>query len=149
MGKVMSVCISEVRGTKKKQIEKAVLVKDWGIEGDAHAGSWHRAVSLLSYEKYEAAQKRFAEAGFKALQPGDFAENIMVSGIDFAKRPVGIRFRCGSTVLRMTQIGKECHSGCEIRKLVGTCIMPKKGVFCRILSGGTVRPGDSFEVVKG
>lgn len=147
MGKVMSVCISEVRGTKKKQIDKAVLVKDWGIEGDAHAGSWHRAVSLLSYEKYEAAQQRFAEAGFKALQPGDFAENIMVSGIDFAKLPVGIRFRCGSAVLRMTQIGKECHADCEIRRLTGDCIMPREGVFAVVEQGGEIRPGDEFGVL--
>ena len=147
MGKVMSVCISEVRGTKKKQIDKAVLVKDWGIERDAHAGSWHRAVSLLSYEKYEAAQKRFAEAGFKALQPGDFAENIMVSGIDFAKLPVGIRFRCGSAVLRMTQIGKECHADCEIRRLTGDCIMPREGVFAVVEEGGEIRSGDEFGVL--
>ncbi|MBQ2095736.1 MAG: MOSC domain-containing protein [Firmicutes bacterium] len=147
MGKVMSVCISEVRGTKKKQIDKAMLVKDWGIEGDAHAGSWHRAVSLRSYEKYEAAQKRFVEAGFKALQPGDFAENIMVSGIDFAKLPVGIRFRCGSTVLRMTQIGKECHADCEIRRLTGDCIMPREGVFAVVEQGGEIRPGDEFGIL--
>ena len=147
MGKVMSVCISEVRGTKKKQIDKAVLVEDWGIEGDAHAGSWHRAVSLLSYEKYEAAQQRFAEAGFKALQPGDFAENIMVSGIDFAKLPVGIRFRCGSAVLRMTQIGKECHADCEIRRLTGDCIMPREGVFAVVEQGGEIRPGDEFGIL--
>ena len=147
MGNVMSVCISEVRGTKKKQIDKAVLVKDWGIEGDAHAGSWHRAISLLSYEKYEAAQQRFAEAGFKALQPGDFAENIMVSGIDFAKLPVGIRFRCGSAVLRMTQIGKECHADCEIRRLTGDCIMPREGVFAVVEQGGEIRPGDEFGVL--
>ncbi len=147
MGKVMSICISEVRGTKKKQIDKAMLVKDWGIEGDAHAGSWHRAVSLLSYEQYEAAQKRFAEAGFKELQPGDFAENIMVSGIDFAKLPVGIRFRCGSAILRMTQIGKECHADCEIRRLTGDCIMPREGVFAVVEQGGEIRPGDEFGIL--
>ena len=147
MGTVKSICISEVRGTKKKQIEKATLVKDWGIEGDAHAGNWHRAVSLLSYEKFEAAQKRFADAGYKELQPGDFAENIMVSGIDFAKLPVGIRFRCGSAILRMTQIGKECHAECEIRRLTGDCIMPREGVFAVVEEGGEIRPGDGFGIL--
>ncbi len=147
MGKVMSVCISEVRGTRKKQVEKAVLVKDWGIEGDAHAGNWHRAVSLLSYEKFEAARKRFAEAGLQELQPGDFAENVMVSGIDFAKLPAGIRFRCGSAVLRMTQIGKECHADCEIRRITGDCIMPREGVFAVVEEGGEIRPGDEFGIL--
>ena len=84
------------------------------------------------------------------VHPGDFAENITTEGVDLASYPIGQRFRIGQDILlELTQIGKECHSGCEIRRLVGTCIMPKKGVFCRILSGGTVRPGDSFEVVKG
>ena len=148
MGTVKSICISEVRGTKKKQIESATLVKDWGIEGDAHAGAWHRAVSLLSYERFEAARKRFAEAGYGELQPGDFAENIQVSGIDFAKLPVGIRFRCGSAVLRMTQIGKECHADCEIRRLTGDCIMPREGVFSRVLHGGVISVGDELTILK-
>jgi molybdenum cofactor synthesis domain-containing protein len=147
MGTIKSICISEVRGTKKKQIESAKLVKDWGIEGDAHAGNWHRAVSLLSYEKFEAAQKRFAEAGYKELQSGDFAENIMVSGIDFAKLPVGIRFRCGAAVLRLTQIGKECHADCEIRRLTGDCIMPREGVFAVVEEGGAIKPGDEFGIL--
>ena len=147
MPKVESICISEVRGTRKKQIEKANLIKDWGIEGDAHAGSWHRAVSLLSYEKFEEASERFRAAGYKALDPGDFAENIMVSGIDFAKLPVGIRFRCGDAVLRMTQIGKECHADCEIRKATGDCIMPREGVFAVVEEGGIIQPGDEFGIL--
>ena len=147
MPKVESICISEVRGTRKKQIEQANLIKDWGIEGDAHAGNWHRAVSLLSYEKFEEACERFKAAGYKALDPGDFAENIMVSGIDFAKLPVGIRFRCGDAVLRMTQIGKECHADCEIRKATGDCIMPREGVFAVVEEGGSIRPGDAFGIL--
>jgi molybdenum cofactor synthesis domain-containing protein len=124
-----------------------VLVKDWGIVGDAHAGNWHRAVSLLSYERFAAARKRFAEAGLRELQPGDFAENVMVSGIDFAKLPEGIRFRCGSAVLRMTQIGKECHADCEIRRITGDCIMPREGVFAVVEEGGESRPGDEFGIL--
>ncbi|MBQ1418721.1 MAG: MOSC domain-containing protein, partial [Firmicutes bacterium] len=144
---IRSLCISEVRGTKKHPIEEAKLVKDWGIEGDAHAGNWHRAVSLLSYEKYEVARARFLAAGHKELEPGGFAENIMVEGIDFAKLPIGIRFRCGDAVLRMTQIGKECHADCEIRRLTGDCIMPREGVFAVVEQGGTIRPGDAFGIL--
>ena len=147
MPKIESICISEVRGTRKKQIEQATLVKGWGIEGDAHAGNWHRAVSLLSYEKFEQACARFEAAGYKALDPGDFAENIMVSGIDFAKLPVGIRFRCCGAVFRMTQIGKECHADCEIRRLTGDCIMPREGVFAVVEEGGIIRPGDAFGIL--
>ena len=147
MPTIRSLCISEVRGTKKHPIEEAKLVKDWGIEGDAHAGNWHRAVSLLSYEKYEEARARFLAAGHKELEPGDFAENIMVEGIDFAKLPIGIRFRCGDAVLRMTQIGKECHADCEIRRLTGDCIMPREGVFAVVEQGGTIRPGDAFGIL--
>ncbi|MBP5749577.1 MAG: MOSC domain-containing protein [Firmicutes bacterium] len=147
MPKVMSVCISEVRGTKKHPVESIKLVRDHGIEGDAHAGNWHRAVSLLSYEKYQEACERFRAAGHRDLEPGDFAENIMVSGIDFAKLPVGIRFRCGSAVLRMTQIGKECHADCEIRRITGDCIMPREGVFAVVEEGGDIRPGDEFGVL--
>ncbi|MCR4805790.1 MAG: MOSC domain-containing protein [Clostridia bacterium] len=147
MGIVKAVCISEVRGTKKHSVKEIRFVPNWGIEGDAHAGNWHRAVSLLSFEKFEAARQRFAEAGFPALQPGDFAENILVEGIDFAKLPVGIRFRCGSAVLRMTQIGKECHADCEIRRLTGDCIMPREGVFAVVEEGGTIRAGDAFGIL--
>ena len=147
MAIVKSVCISEVRGTKKKPVDSVRLIKDWGIEGDAHAGTWHRAVSLLSYEKFEEACERFREAGAAQLSPGDFAENIMVSGMDFAKLPIGIRFRCGDAVLRMTQIGKECHADCEIRKITGDCIMPREGVFAVVEEGGIVKPGDAFGVL--
>lgn len=144
MGKVMSVAISERRGTTKKNIEKATLIKDYGIQGDAHAGSWHRAVSLLSYEKMEAFNKN--DKGIR-VGYGDFAENIVVSGIDFAKLPVGVRFRCGEVILRMTQIGKECHNDCEIRRLTGDCIMPREGVFAVVENGGDIAVGDDFEII--
>ena len=146
MGIVKAVCISEVRGTKKKQIEEARLVAGHGIEGDAHAGDWHRAVSLLCYERFEAFRQSAEKLG--SLDYGDFAENIMVSGIDFAKLPVGMRFRCGDAILRMTQIGKECHSDCEIRRLSGHCIMPHEGVFAVVERGGTVKAGDAFELLQ-
>lgn len=144
MGKVMAVSISEKRGTTKKNVEKAYIRKDWGIEGDAHAGNWHRAVSLLSYEKLSAFNEN--DKGIK-VGYGDFAENIVVSGIDFARLPLGIRFRCGSVIFRMTQIGKECHSDCEIRRLTGDCIMPREGVFAVPESDGEIKVGDDFDII--
>lgn len=143
MGRVMAVCISEMRGTRKRNVGRAVLVKDWGIEGDSHAGGWHRAVSLLSHEKIEA----FRAKGMPQIEYGDFAENIVVSGVDFARLPVGTRFRCGQAVLRMTQIGKECHSDCEIRRLSGDCIMPREGVFAVVERGGEIAAGDEFGMI--
>lgn len=141
MGKVMAVCISEKKGTQKKSVGKIFLKEQWGIEGDAHAGKWHRQVSLLSYEKIEAFKKLGAEIDF-----GAFGENIVVSGYDFKTMPVGTEFVCNGVVLRMTQIGKECHNGCEIYKKMGDCIMPREGVFCEVLCGGTICEGDEFSV---
>ena len=143
MGKVMAVCLSEKKGTQKKNVHEAVVREDWGIEGDAHAGKWHRQVSLLSYEKIEAFKAKGA-----AVQEGAFGENLIVSGFDFKNLPVGTRFRCGEVVLEMTQIGKECHSGCEIYKIMGECIMPREGVFTRVLHGGVIREGDEMEIVE-
>ena len=122
---------------------KRVVREDWGIEGDAHAGKWHRQVSLLSYEKIEAFKAKGAP-----VQEGAFGENLIVSGFDFKNLPVGTRFRCGEVVLEMTQIGKECHSGCEIYKIMGECIMPREGVFTRVLHGGVIREGDEMEIVE-
>ena len=138
-GTVRAVCISEKKGTAKHPVaEGAVLRAHHGIEGDAHAGNWHRQVSLLSYDKVEAFNARGGEA-----KDGDFGENILVTGIDFKRLPVGTRLRIGKEVLlRMTQIGKECHSHCAIYKRVGDCIMPREGVFSEVLTGGRVRPGD-------
>lgn len=109
MGKVLAVCISEKKGTQKKNVGSAVFVEDWGLEGDAHAGKWHRQVSLLSGEKIDAFRAKGAE-----VEDGAFGENLVVEGIDFAKLPIGTRFRCGEVVLELTQIGKECHNGCAI-----------------------------------
>lgn len=143
MGVIKGICISEKRGTAKHEIEEAILVKDWGIQGDAHAGHWHRQVSLLSYEKVEEFRKKGAD-----IEPGAFGENLIVSGYDFRNLAVGTRFQCGEAVLEMTQIGKECHSHCEIYKRMGECIMPREGVFAIVLHGGTIRKGDLLERIE-
>ena len=142
-GIIKAVCTSSAKGTAKVSVGQAVCVEDWGLEGDAHAGKWHRQVSLLSYEKIEE---------FKALgvsvKDGDFGVNMVVSGVAFARLPVGTRFQIGNVELELTQIGKECHHGCAIAQAVGTCIMPTEGVFARVLKGGPVRVGDRLEVVS-
>lgn len=141
MGKVLAVCVSEKRGEKKRNIGCGKLIQDWGIEGDAHAGRWHRQVSLLQAEKAAAFRKKGAEVEY-----GDFGENIVMEGIDFAALPVGTRFVCGEVSLELTQIGKECHSHCRIFKAMGDCIMPREGVFAKVLHGGTISIGDEFTV---
>ena len=143
MGVIKGICISEKRGTAKHEIEEAILAKDWGIQGDAHAGHWHRQVSLLSYEKIEEFRKKGAD-----IELGAFGENLIVSGYDFRNLAVGTRFQCGAAVLEMTQIGKECRSHCEIYKRMGECIMPREGVFAIVLHGGTIRKGDLLERIE-
>ena len=143
MGVIKGICISEKRGTAKHENEEAILAKDWGIQGDAHAGHWHRQVSLLSYEKIEEFRKKGAD-----IELGAFGENLIVSGYDFRNLAVGTRFQCGEAVLEMTQIGKECHSHCEIYKRMGECIMPREGVFAIVLHGGTIRKGDLLERIE-
>ena len=140
--KIIAVCISEKKGTQKQPVCEGTLLPGWGLEGDAHAGTWHRQVSLLSQEKIEEFRARGADVG-----PGAFGENLIVSGIDLRTLPVGTRFRIGDALLELTQIGKECHSHCAIYHAVGDCIMPREGVFTRVLRGGTVRPGDQVEVI--
>ncbi len=143
MGKVMAVCISEKKGTQKKNVHEALFIEDFGLENDAHAGKWHRQVSLLSYEKIQDFKKKGAP-----VENGAFGENLIVSGIDFKNLPVGTRFQSGDVVLEMTQIGKECHSGCEIYKIMGDCIMPREGVFARVIRGGRIREGDELTVLE-
>ena len=128
-------------GFKKKEVNEAVLKENWGIEGDAHAGDWHRQVSLLSFEKIEAFRERGADVDF-----GAFGENLIVEGYDLRRLPVGTRFRIGEAVLELTQIGKECHSHCEIYKKMGDCIMPREGVFTEVVKGGRIRKGDAVEM---
>jgi TatD DNase family protein len=141
MGKVLAVCISEKKGTAKKNVGKAEFRVQHGLVGDAHAGDWHRQVSLLSHEKIEAFRRRGA-----GVVHGDFGENLVVEGIDFKSLPVGTVLECGDVVLEMTQIGKECHSHCAIFKVVGDCIMPREGVFARVLQGGVIAAGDEMRI---
>ena len=139
MGKVLAVCISEKKGTEKRNVGSARFIEDWGIENDSHAGKWHRQVSLLSHEKIEAFRARGAE-----VIDGAFGENLVVDGFDFRTLPVGTKFKCNDVVLELTQIGKECHSGCAIYQKMGECIMPREGVFTRVLHGGTISVGDTM-----
>lgn len=141
MGKVIAICTSPARGTQKHQVPAARFTVEWGIEGDAHGGSWHRQVSLLSADKIAAFNARGAN-----VQPGAFGENLVVEGFDFRALPVGTLLRCGDVLLEMTQIGKECHSHCEIFKRMGECIMPTQGVFARVLEPGEIRVGDEMEI---
>ena len=137
----MAICISPERGTAKQETEQGKLAENWGIEGDAHAGKWHRQVSLLSYEEFTV----FQDKGGLTLKPGAFGENLLVSGIDLKRLPVGSILRCGDVILEITQIGKTCHSDCEIRRITGDCIMPREGIFARVLKGGIIRPGDEIK----
>lgn len=142
MGIVKAVCISQKKGTQKRPIAAGQFMTDWGIDGDAHAGHWHRQISLLSSEKIEAFRQRGAHVAY-----GDFGENLVVSGIDFSSLPVGTLLQCGKVRLEMTQIGKECHQHCAIYQVVGDCIMPREGVFARVLHGGMICPGDTMQIV--
>lgn len=143
MGNVIAVCISEKKGVQKKNVGSARLIEDWGIENDAHAGKWHRQVSLLSHDRVEEFRARGA-----VVEDGAFGENLVVSGFDFKNLPVGTKFRCNDVLLEMTQIGKQCHAHCEIYKVMGDCIMPREGVFARVLHGGTISVGDTLSIVE-
>ena len=139
MGKVIAICISDVRGIQKIPQGSAFFEKGWGIQGDAHGGNWHRQVSLLGAEKIEQFNAKGA-----GVKPGAFGENLVVEGFDFRALPVGTMLRCGSVLLELTQIGKECRSHCEIFKKMGDCIMPREGVFARVLEPGAIRIGDEM-----
>lgn len=142
MGTLKAICISKIRGTQKKEIPEADILIDWGIEGDAHGGKWHRQISLLAEEQIDAFRRRGAEVG-----NGAFGENLIVEGYDLRALPVGSLLHIGSEViLELTQIGKECHSHCQIFQKMGDCIMPREGVFAQVVRGGHIRKGDLFEV---
>ena len=141
-GIIKAVCISEKRGTVKKNINEVNVIKDFGLEGDAHAGKWHRQVSFLSADIVD----EFNEKGASVIE-GDFGENILAYGIDFKKLPVGTKLICNDAKFEITQIGKECHSHCEIYKRVGDCIMPREGVFTRVLKGGEIKAGDEITML--
>ena len=143
MGVIKAVCISEHKGTQKTPVPSITLKEEWGVEGDAHAGDWHRQVSLLSSESVEAFKAQGAP-----VHDGSFGENLVVEGFDFKRMPVGTRYAVGTdgVVLEQTQVGKHCHSRCEIYQIMGDCIMPREGVFARVLHGGVVRPGDHISI---
>ncbi|HJA81389.1 MAG TPA: MOSC domain-containing protein [Candidatus Mediterraneibacter intestinipullorum] len=141
MGQVTAVCTSPAKGTQKQKVKEGIFIEDHGIQGDAHAGKWHRQVSLLSYDKIEAFRARGAE-----VEDGAFGENLVVRGIDFRSLPVGTRLCCNDVILELTQIGKECHHGCQIFQKMGDCIMPREGVFARVIRGGKIRVGDEMKV---
>ena len=143
IGKVIAVCTSEKKGTQKTEVPSIRLLPGMGIEGDAHAGRWHRQVSLLALEKIEAFRAKGANVDF-----GAFGENVIVEGFDLRSLPVGTRFRIGDALLELTQIGKECHSHCAIYHQVGDCIMPREGVFTIVLEGGEIKAGDEVEMIE-
>jgi MOSC domain-containing protein YiiM len=143
--KVVSINISDKKGVKKKSVDKVVLKENYGIKGDAHAsGKWHRQISLLALESIKKMQALGLKVG-----PGDFAENITTEGIDLLSLPVGTKINIGKNVeIEVSQIGKVCHSRCAIYNQAGDCVMPKEGIFAKVLKGGVVRKGDKIKVVK-
>jgi MOSC domain-containing protein YiiM len=142
--KIVSLAVSKKKGTRKTPVEKATVLVDHGLEGDAHAGPWHRQVSFLASESIDHAREKGLDVTF-----GDFAENIATVGIDWLKVPVGTRLELGDSVqVEVTQIGKVCHNKCAIYYLAGDCIMPKEGVFARVLKGGPIRCGDEIRLLS-
>lgn len=143
MAKVLAVCISEKKGTVKHPVSEIEVKIDHGIVGDAHAGNWHRQVSLLADESVEKMREKFPN-----IPIGAFAENILTSGICLYELPVGTKLKVGETLLEVTQIGKECHADCAIRKQVGDCVMPREGIFTKVLKEGVIKPSDEIEIVE-
>jgi MOSC domain-containing protein YiiM len=139
MAHVLAVCISEKKGERKKPVEAVELRENHGIVSDAHAGDWHRQVSLLAQESIDKMRALGLD-----VSAGDFAENITTVGIDLVSLPIGSRLQIGATLLEVTQIGKECHTRCAIFYQAGDCVMPKEGIFVKVISGGTIKPGDDI-----
>jgi len=142
-GKIVAISISEKRGIPKTNVETARLVENHGIEGDAHAGDWHRQLSLLAVESIAKMQAKGAD-----VHPGNFAENITTEGIDVPNLQIGDRLALGEAEVEITQIGKECHAYCAIYQQIGDCVMPREGVFARVLKGGELKVGDVVDVVS-
>jgi len=141
-GKIIAVCTSENKGTRKANVRRACLKADWGIEGDAHAGPWHRQVSLLAIESIEKMRAKGLDIG-----PGDFAENITTEGLILYDLPIGTQLRVGQALVEVTQIGKICHDRCAIYYLAGDCVMPREGIFVRVLRGAEIGAGDRIQVL--
>jgi len=144
VAKVIAINISETKGVPKENIPEGNFIEDFGLEGDAHAGKWHRQVSLLGVESID----KMKAIGIKGLCSGKFAENITTEGINLYDLPVGTKLQIGETLQEVTQIGKECHSGCAIFQQVGQCVMPKEGIFTRVLKGGKIKVGDEISIVE-
>jgi MOSC domain-containing protein YiiM len=144
MAKVIAVNISTKRGIIKSPIKEGKLIENFGIEGDAHGGDWHRQISLLAQESID----KMTALGVEGLDPGKFAENITTVGIEIHKIPVGTKLEIGECLVEVTQIGKKCHHHCEIYKRIGTCIMPEEGIFVKVLHGGIIRANDEIQVLK-
>ena len=142
MSKVLAICISKHKGTLKNEVSEANFIEEFGIEGDAHAGKWHRQVSLLAFEKIDDFRNKGGNVDF-----GAFGENLVVDRIELHKLPVGQQLQVGEVLLEVTQIGKECHDKCAIYYQVGECIMPKNGIFTRVLKGGKVKVGDQCTLI--
>ncbi len=141
MGKIVAICISKKKGDQKRDVKQCRLIENYGLEGDAHAGSWHRQISLLSIEGRLVMENK----GVK-LDAGDFGENVLTEGVEFANIMVGNKIRLGKDALvRVTQIGKECHDRCNIYYKVGDCIMPREGIFAEVLKGGEIKVDDDIE----
>lgn len=143
MAKIIAVCKSEEKGTRKKAVAQGILKEDYGLVGDAHADCCtHRQVSLLAMESIDKVRRQGQEVG-----SGDFAENLTTEGVELLSLPIGTRISIGKEILlEVTQIGKECHSGCAIYQEIGKCIMPKEGIFARVVRGGLVRAGDDIRI---
>ena len=140
---IVSINISSTKGVRKTPIPQGELHPDHGLVGDAHSGTWHRQLSVLAQESIDSMR----QAGYD-VNPGDFAENITTKGLILHTLPVGTRFKLGTVEVELTQIGKECHAGCAIRKLTGDCVMPREGIFVRVLEPGVVKPGDQVELLS-
>ncbi|MDI3533808.1 MAG: hypothetical protein PWQ82_173 [Thermosediminibacterales bacterium] len=143
MAEVVAVCTSPKKGMRKKNVGEGLLVENFGLEGDAHGGDWHRQVSLLALESIEKMREKGLD-----VNPGDFAENITTKGINLIELPVGTKLKIGNTLTEVTQIGKVCHSRCAIYYQAGDCVMPREGIFVKVLEGGPIKVGDQIEVVK-
>lgn len=144
MAKVVSINVSDKKGVVKTPVDQGVFIKDHGIERDAHGGKWHRQVSLLAQESIDYAMEKDGVD----LKPGMFAENITTEGVILHKLPVGTKMKIGETLQEVTQIGKECHSKCQIFYQTGDCVMPREGIFTAVLKGGTVKIGDPIEIIE-
>jgi len=137
---ITAVCISENKGERKTPVDQVTLVEDHGIKDDAHAGPWHRQISLLAKESIDKMRAMGLD-----VDNGDFAENLTTEGIVLVDLPIGSQLRINDCLLEITQIGKECHTRCAIYHQAGDCVMPKEGIFAKVLQGGVISPGDQIE----